>query len=146
MPNIAIWGVGCLGSGLCCFAYPYVQNYLMTITLVLAHGFFIAAYISTLVLSALELFGLEKVTISTGILHCFTGIGSLTIPPVIGRQFEIAGNNAALQGGIRDITHPCFILGSVYLSASLFALLAGLTNKFTCRRRDQAGYAQLNEQ
>ena len=79
------------------------------------------------------------------IQHCIMGIGSLPIPPVIGRQFEIAGNNAALQGGIRDITHPCFILGSVYLSASLFALLAGLTNKYTCRRREQAGYAQLNE-
>ena len=76
---LVVWSISCLGAGVCCVVYPFLLSYGALAFFAAAHGLFIAGYISTLALAALDLFGLEKVNIACGILHFSCGLGMFCI-------------------------------------------------------------------
>ena len=110
---LTIWSLGCLGSGVCCAVYPFLTDYPSLVTFVALHGLFSSAYISTLALSALDIFGIGKVNCITGILHFLTGIGGFAIPPVVGFLFET----------FTAPSIPCIVMGCVYVTGFFFGAL-----------------------
>ena len=127
--SFAIWGMGCLGSGLCCIIYPFLHSYFMMAIFTSILGFFIAAYISTTALAALQLFGIEQVNLACGMLHFCAGIGAFAIPPLIGYLFEF-------QLPASSITLvPCMGLCGVFVLAFLFFVLATIAQRKRDHRR-----------
>ena len=117
---LTIYALGCLGSAVCNVAYPFVHAYGLMAVLTVGHGLFMAAYISTLTLAALELFGLSKVNFASGMLQIFFGAASTFGPPLMSAIFDSLG---------QDFVPTLIIVASVYGLASVIALSCQWVNK-----------------
>ena len=90
------------------------------------HGSAIGAYISTLALAALHLFGIGQVNLATGILHFSAGLGAFAVPPFVGYLFgfELPGESLSFI--------PCMAFFAVYFLAFLFFVFAKIAQKKHC--------------
>ena len=126
---LIIWNMGCAGAAVCFAVFPFLTNYPSLIVAASFQGMFISAYVSTQALSALDIFGLEKVNFVTGVLHFLTGIGALATPPVIGHLFETTE--------VTDYKYlPSIAIGCVYATGLIFGIA---TFVFNLRRKQSVG-------
>ena len=86
-----------------------------TIEIEAIHGLLMAAYVCTLTLGALELFGVDKVNFVSGNLQFCTAIGAFAAPPVVSYLHEAFGNN---------IMYTLIIISGIYCM--------GLASSLTC--------------
>ena len=117
---LTIWNLGCGGAAVCSALFPFLPSYELLVAAASFQGLFMSAYISTQALSALELFGIDKVNTVTGVLHFLTGIGAIVTPPVVGHLFETAAPD--------HFYLPSVAIGCVYLSGLFFGSLTYIIN------------------
>ena len=129
---LTIWTMGCGGAAICFVVFPFLANYESLAIAAAFQGLFISAYISTQALSALDIFGMEKVNFVTGVLHFLTGIGALATPPVVGHLFE--ATEATDYGYL-----PSIAIGCVYATGLIFGIATYVIN---LRRKKQSVGAQ----
>ena len=105
-----------------CFAVPFLSDYVSFAVVTTIHGLFTSTYISTQVLSALDIFGIENVNAVTGVLHFLTGIGAFATPPVISHLFE----------DTHPLYLPCIAIACVYAAGLFFGILTCVINAKCC--------------
>ena len=116
--NLAI-----LLSGVCTMILPFCVSYYTFVTVALAFGFFVAAYISLGSIVLVELLGIDNLTSAFGLLTLFRGIGTMIGPPIAGSVFD--------QTQRYDI---CFYMAGGFLILS--ALMGSMAHALQMKNRN----------
>ena len=74
--------------GICVIAFPFCLSYTTYLIVELCYGFCVASYIVAMPILLIDMFGIEHLATTFGLLQLFRGIGCLVGPMVCGIMYD----------------------------------------------------------
>jgi len=112
--SLSLTSLSLLLSALCVFIFPFIPNLPLFIVLAAVFGLFVAAYISLTSILLVDLFGIDSLTSSFGLVTMCRGGAAILGPPLAGAIFEATDS----------FVYSFLAAGSFFLAAAICSFTA----------------------